>query len=640
MRWSALVISLVLVLSVMAQPRPAQATGGEGEAWPSFTESSGCGAQRISTVHAAKQGWFNNEVLLRGEFAAMFGRSVEQVRKELVSWQIPGSTKVIAIHPAVLPALEQAAKNIQTSIDDGASYRIDSDTTFSAAARTISGSLRVSRHTYGAAFDVNSRQNPRSGANILTTTLPDWWIQSFLDAGFCWGGLWIGSKDAMHFAWQGPAFSEGDDIPLPYEPLTDPAPFASPAASILVIPDADASTIATILSDINGNGAIDVIRVGSQGRDLVLSASLASRRHNACSLRVSYVPEAAAAADSAVGLGFGDVDGQGGQDLWIATDEQGKLRLTVRWAFGGYVAETSTITGVPTPADGAWISMGDFNVDGSIDMYVVTNESVTVWAVDPDQGTSTLLVDTPNPMPGADQYFLGDLDLDNRPDLWSVTSGVVATSLGADRYIDVAHAYRPLALPRNLEDVRAADYDGDGRVDLITFDGISKQVWLGNTRLPDGLGLETWFEFEEPECSDGERTWNRQELRSTTSTWIASGAYQWRQRNGLPVGCGPSDDDCAPEPVTREMFNEFLAWVDGIPAGSGATNAAAWALAASGYATLCNALDSLCLHEPMPITELQGELGQFLATRRGNVPAPHRWVLPATAPRTTPLAPR
>ena len=640
MQRSFLIGFALLLAAVVIAPAPASATGGEGEAWPSFTESSGCGAQRISTVHAAKQGWFNNEVLLRGEFAATFGRSVEQVRNELVSWQIPGSTKIIAVHPAVLPALEQAGEDIRNSIADGVSYRIDASSTFSAAARTIAGSFRVSRHTYGAAFDVNSRQNPRSGANILKTTLPGWWTQAFLDAGFCWGGLWIGSKDAMHFAWQGPAFGGTDELPLPYEPLTAPVPFARPSTSILVVPEADTSTLATVLADSNGNGALDVIRIGSQGRDLILSASLASRRHNACSLRVSYVPEAAPAAESAVGLGFGDMDGRGGQDLWIATDEQGKLRLTVRWAFGGYVAETSTVTEIPTPDDDAWISTGDFDIDGKIDMYIVTDEAVSVWAVDPDQGSTTLLLDTPNPMPGSDEYFLGDFDLDNRPDLWAITSGEVNISLGANGYTAVAGSHQPLALPGDLEDVRAADYDGDGRVDLITFDGISKQVWLGNSGLPDELPLETWFEYEEPECADGERTWDRQELRFATSTWIASGAYQWRQRNGLPVGCDPSDDDCAPEPVTRAMFSEFLTWVDGIPAGVGETNAAAWALVASGYGSPCDPLDSQCLGEPMPLTELQGEFGQFLAARRGDVPPPHRWVLPSHPAVNQPLTPR
>lgn len=628
MRWLFLIISLVFASSLVGNPDPALATGGEGEAWPSFTESSGCGAQRISTAHAPQQGWFDNETLLRGDFAAVFGRSVAQVRSELVGWQIPGSSKVIAVHPAVVPALEQAGADIRRHLADGVRYPIDGESTFSAAARTISGTLRVSRHTYGAAFDVNTRRNPLSRDNELTTDLPDWWVQSFLDAGFCWGGLWIGSKDAMHFAWQGPAFGQTGQLGEPYEPLTKPLPFANPAASVRVVPAADPSTIATILADADNNGAIDVIRIHPLGRDLVLSASLASRRHNACSSRVSIVPGAASAAARAIGVGFGDLDGRGGQDLWLATDEHGTLRLTVRWAFGGYVAETSALTDIPTPANSAWISTGDFDLDGNIDIYIATNDVVRVWSVDPNRGDSVLLLETSNPMPGAEQYFLGDLDLDTVPDLWSIASGRVATSLGKDRYSNVAHRYQPLALPGDLLDARAADYDGDGRVDLVTFDGISKQVWLGNTRLPDGLGLETWFEYEEPECTDGERAWNRQELRFATSSWIASGAYRWREHNGLPVGCDPSGDDCDTGLVTRRMFTEFLAWIEGIPARSGTTNAAAWALSEAGHTPPCGPLDSLCADEPMPSSELSGALGQFLADRRGGVPPPHRWVLP------------
>jgi hypothetical protein len=630
MRWTLLVVSLVVATGVVALPAPANATGGEGEAWPSFTESSGCGAQRISTVHAAEQGNLDNEALLRGDFAAMFGRSVGQVRGDLVSWRVPGSTKVLAVHPRLLPALDQATAHIERSFSEGNSYHIDSPTTFSAAARTISGTLRVSRHTYGAAFDVNTRQNPFSKANELRTDLPDWWIQSFLDAGFCWGGLWIGSKDAMHFSWQGPAFSAEGRLPAPYAPLTAPVPFVNPAVSIRIVPQPDSSVVATVLADANNNGAIDVIRVARDGSDLVIDASLASRRHNECSSRISIVPGLGTTAVRSVGIGFGDLDGRGGQDLWIATDDGGMLRITVRWAFGGYVAETSAITQIPTPPQSAWISTGDFDVNGMIDVYIATDDMLEVWAVDPDRGTTSLLLETANPVPGADQYFLGDLDLDNRPDLWAIESGDVFVSYAKDQYRSVDEQYRPLGLPRDLHDVRAADYDGDGRVDLITFDGISKQVWLGNTRLSDGLPLETWFEFDDRVCAEGEPTSDRQEFRFTTSTWIASGAYEWRSRNGLPVGCDPSDDGCDAETVTREMFAEFLA---------GRTNAAAWALEAAGYAIPCASLDSQCWQEPMPRAELAGSLGQFLTARRGDVPSPHRWVMSRISPGIYRLSP-
>lgn len=622
-----------LLASTAVAPHPARAAGGEGEAWPSFTESTSCGAQRIPTAHALETGWLSIDTLLRGEFAAMFGRSVRQVRGELVGWTVPGSSEVLAVHPRMLPALNQAAEQINASLAEGDRYRIDGPSTFSAAARTIGGSLRISRHTYGIAFDVNSRRNPFRGDNELVTDLPDWWVQSFLDAGFCWGGLWIGSKDAMHFAWQGPAFSDAEELPPPYEPLTDQVPFTNPAVSIRVVPKATGHVLATILSDADNNGALDVIRVTDRGFDLVIDASLASRRHNACSSRRSVVSGAGGLARRSRAIGFGDLDGRGGQDLWIATDEQGLLRFTVRWAFGGYAAETSAVTGIPTPSGSAWISTADYDADGAIDVFIIDGDSIDVWELDPNSGAARPLFSGTNPFPGSEQYFVGDFDLDLRPDLWSIRLGVVSTALAMNDYRSATTTHRPLGLPSNLSDVRAADYDGDGRIDLITFDGISKQVWLGNTRLPDGLPLEVWFEYREPDCEEGERTWDRQELRFTTSTWIAEGAYAWRSRNRLTVGCDPSNDDCEPQPVTRQMFSEFLAWIDGLDAAAGnTTHAAGWALLQAGYEIPCDIRDTGCWSELMPPSELSSLFGQFLATRRGDVPPPHRWMAAKPAP--------
>ena len=85
---------------------PAAATGGEGEAWPSFTESSSCGSQRVSTPLAIEPGWFGVETLLRGPFAEMFGRSVKELRNDLVRWEVPGSTEVLLAHERMQTALD------------------------------------------------------------------------------------------------------------------------------------------------------------------------------------------------------------------------------------------------------------------------------------------------------------------------------------------------------------------------------------------------------------------------------------------------------------------------------------------------------------------------------------------------------
>ena len=620
-------ILLLSVTAVLTVSSPASAIGGEGEAWPSFVESSSCGAQRVLTPQADKTGPLSREALLRGDFAALFGRSVSEARSSLVAWRFPGSQKQILVHPLVVPSLDRAAVSIRTSIADGRRYQIDWETTFASSFRTIGGSLRTSRHTYGTAFDVNSYRNPFRRDNVLETDIPDWWVNAFIDAGFCWGGMWIGSKDSMHFAWAGPAFGDMTVLPKPYVPLTDPIPFEAAATTIRVEPPEEDNLLITALVDINGNGALDVTRVYVDGQDLLIDASLASRRHSPCSVRRSIVPGMANLAERSLAMGFGDLDGRGGQDLWVATDEDGLLRITVRRAYGGFTAETSAVTSIPTPGVDAWMSTADFNADGAIDLFVVENSLLAIWSLDPDSGESDRLFLSPLPFESADDFFLGDFDLDNRPDMWAVNDGIVSVALASQGYKTVTEEYSPIGLPKRMLDIRAADYDGDGRVDLITFDGNFKRVWLGNTRLADGLPLEVWFETEKPECSDYERVSLRDEYRFVSSTWIAEGSYVWRTRNDLAVGCDPTEDGCTPELVTRLMFVEFLAWIDnrdGIGVIPGLT--AARALAQAGFEIPCDLVYDECWDEAMPTAEGAAAFGRFLSARQGNVPPPHRWI--------------
>ena len=362
---SGLTAILTCLLVATVAIAPAGATGGEGEAWPSFTESSSCGSQRVSTPLAVEPGRFGTETLLRGPFADMFGRSVKELRADLIRWEIPGSSEVLLAHERMQPALTLVDNAIERFQESEDAYGIRNETTYATAARTIAGSVRISRHTFGTAFDINSDANPYRGDNQLVTNLPDWWIESFLDAGFCWGGLWIGSKDAMHFAWQGPAFSGISALPLPYAPLTVATPIRRKAAAVAVIPRQLPATASTVLADADGNGAIDVIRLTRGIDGLIVDASVASRGHNACSARRSVVSGLGRLPESAHSSGFGDWDGRGGQDLWFVGDDDGHLVLTVRWAFGGYAAETRAATDVPTPSPTAWISTGDFDVDGA-----------------------------------------------------------------------------------------------------------------------------------------------------------------------------------------------------------------------------------------------------------------------------------
>ena len=126
--------------------------------------------------------------------------------------------------------------------------------------------------------------------------------------------------------------------------------------------------------------------------------------------------------------------------------------------------------------------------------------------------------------------------------------------MAADAYVWSGLEESPIGLGSSIEDVVAADYDGDGTSDLIVFDGKAKRVWLRNTPIPDGFEPEVWFESEEPECRDDEPTWDRPVGRYSTSGWVAVGSHAWKTRHGFPAGCDPEADDCPITTVTRQEF--------------------------------------------------------------------------------------
>ena len=303
----------------------------------------------------------------------------------------------------------------------------------------------------------------------------------------------------------------------------------------------------------------------------------------------------------------------------------------------------STATGVPTPSEGAWVSTGDYDGDGHLDLFVVDGDRLTVWSVDPDRGATATLLSTANPMPGASVYFLGDADLDLRPDLWGIDSGTVRVAKASDGYARVTNEHRPIGLPQRVEDAAASDYDGDGRADLVIFDGISKRVWLGNSPLPDGLPLEVWFEVppEEREC-DAPLVESGPSVQVFSSSGrVAEGSYEWRSAHGFAVGCDPEDEGCESPIVTSTSLAEFFSWVDGLPPAPGDTDlAAARAVIRAGYELPCTLDDPGCWGEPVLRTAMSYYFARFLDDRRGGTPQPHRWVQPLAAQASTPTPPK
>lgn len=598
--------------------------GGEGEAWPSFNESSACGAVFTRTPSVAESGWIPTSTILRGPMAAMFGRTVDQVRADLVAWR--GAGTAITVHERLLPALDVVTSALAAG---GEAYEVDPRYTSSIAARTISGRTRLSRHTFGLAMDINADRNPFRGDNRLITDMPDSFVAAFEAGGFCWGGGWIGRKDAMHFAWQGPAFTPGATLSPSYPPLTQPVARFEKTRTIPVVPRGGPATFATLLADGDGDPAVDVVYLSRLGADLLVDASAAAQRHNACSLRRSVVVD----APLPVFTGFGDWDGRGGQDLWLATeDENGSLRLTVRYRYGDYSAETAVTTSIPMPAPDAWVTTADHDRDGSLDLFVAEGRALRVWSVEARTGRSSLLFAGTLPLL-PETLMIGDRDGDELPDLWFLSSGSVAVTTAAGGYRTVEELREIEMVPDEIVDAAVSDYDGDGRGDIVVFDGHAKHVWLGNEPLPDGAPLEQWFESEEPECGEDEPVWDELGVRYGTGGFVAAGAAEWLERSGFAARCDPTNEDivCPPRPVTAGELAASMAWMLDLEPGPGSGfDSAGAALRRAGHDTPCRPGDATCWARIVPRAEVAVRFWQLLDRIDGRAPDPHRWVWPAT----------
>lgn len=94
---------------------------------------------------------------------------------------------------------------------------MEANNTSAFCYRAVTGTAKLSRHSYGAAIDINPRLNPyidggrvapENGAMYVDRSLglpgmidhDDLCYQLFIDHGWTWGGNWSGDKDYQHFS--------------------------------------------------------------------------------------------------------------------------------------------------------------------------------------------------------------------------------------------------------------------------------------------------------------------------------------------------------------------------------------------------------------------------------------------------------
>lgn len=103
----------------------------------------------------------------------------------------------IVVHEGILPAIKRIEQRWEAMGGNRAYLVRQKDTGAYNCRKTTSG-RSWSKHSWGAAVDVNWQTNPYG--RKLRTDMPKWFIQLWKDEGFGWGGDWRNVKDAMHFS--------------------------------------------------------------------------------------------------------------------------------------------------------------------------------------------------------------------------------------------------------------------------------------------------------------------------------------------------------------------------------------------------------------------------------------------------------
>lgn len=494
-------LTAVLIVALVLPAVP-----GRAEAVPSFNESPGCGALAgVRGPLAPRPGGLPDSTVLHGPWADFYGRTVGDVRDQLIPVQLPGlpgQFQTVYIHERVLPAFDMVVDALTTAAADGNTYRLTSAMS-SYRAETIPPHRRLSFHAVGAAIDVNFRHNPYRADNELITDMPDWYVAAWRAAGWCWGGDWLHLKDAMHFAWMGPLHTPGYAMPPPQPSLAEAADFTE--THDLGVDMRRPPPIGTThhVANIDRDGAPDIIRVQprhpADGISVLAARSGLAHRYPRL---IGYTDTPS--IDLAAPRAFVDMSRDGMPDLVIYESRDGLLSLRVFTMVHGYRMTHDTVN-TSTPYDGsAQIVFDDVNRDGGADVVVVGVEEFSVW-LGPDftEQVGPFALDG-----GADRFLIafGDRDFDGPRDLYALDSaGRLAIHYGPDFERREVHTTPARLAPGDAFFV--ADLDGDGHPDLLIVEphGATTMYRGGASTHHPGAWYElTRSDFTRADCEDDE----------------------------------------------------------------------------------------------------------------------------------------
>ncbi len=269
-------------------------------------------------------------------------------------------------------AFNLAASNLLAS---GGFYSTRPSELFGYAARTVSGTRSISYHAFGAAVDINSRTNPL--ASTLITDFPEWYVDAWRAAGFCWGGDWVADKkDAMHFSWMGPSATPGyGAVPSPYPSLAPRAGFTETVAVPSTALGSRVGGATDALADLTGDGALDTVRVRTHpvaGPTLEITGSWAD--FGMCGFSRFQLT----GAPTNHRVLFGNINFGGRPDLVFLDLSGSQAGLLIYEANGFYQKTRSFNSGASADSNATYL-LADFNSDGRGDLYKVSGQNLEIW---------------------------------------------------------------------------------------------------------------------------------------------------------------------------------------------------------------------------------------------------------------------
>jgi hypothetical protein len=464
---------------------------------PSFNESAGCGdPQGVRGPYATVVGDdLAGAEEVRGPWGDFYGRDLEEVRSHLVEVALPmtGDHEVtVWVHEAVLPALEAAIANLEAEEAAGNYYEIRRGDVSSFRPEPVWPKRYLSFHAVGAAIDINASTNPYSAANELETDLPDWFVEAWTDAGWCWGGDWQTIKDPMHFSWQGPLYTADYPAVTPVAPRTEAAPFRRSLAFATVLgPAPEGSRL--FVADLDRDGAPDAVRLHPWTATGHLGLEIAQAMYE---FRAGCTPLVTSPVAAQAGLLLADGTADGRPDLWEVDGSGERVTVTIHTLASGFSQRLQPRrTGIAADPGLVFLA-ADHDRDGTSDLYAVGDGGVEVWE-GPDFTTSLLRADLPASVGEGWRFALGDRDLDGVPDLFALSPdrpGRLLVLAGAGGF--TGEPERMVTGVAGHDGAMAVgELDGDGRPDLYFLDPDGTiTVYLGGDRgdTPDE-DLVYWF---------------------------------------------------------------------------------------------------------------------------------------------------